>query len=91
MILLGTLICFNFVIKDTGIYKIKSFAVVKKKYSHCRTVAICSFKPLVHHTNKCQHGGRNRYDAKLVRVNHILQCEFDVVADYKVLSNFREG
>ena len=42
MILLGTLICFNFVIKDTGIYKIKSFAVVKKKYSHCRTVAIAS-------------------------------------------------
>ena len=57
---------FQFRDKDTVIYKLKSFAAVEKKYPHGRIVAICSFKPLVHHTNKCQHGGSTRYLAAYV-------------------------
>ena len=57
---------FQFRDKDIMIYKIKSFAVVEKKDPHYRTVAICSFKPLVHHTNKCQHRGSTRYVAAYV-------------------------
>ena len=54
---------FQFRDKDTMIYKIKNFEVVEKKYPHCRTVAICSFEPLVYNTNTCQLSGSTRYVA----------------------------
>ena len=57
---------FQFRDKDTVIYKIKSFAAVEKKYPHGRIVAICTFKPLMHHTNKCQHKGSTRYLAAYI-------------------------